>query len=65
MAAIEQYRVTTSDGKYTAIVYDNGTMSFLRHGKPWPAADQFSHVGMILTFVQDLREAQECHEAHN
>lgn len=52
----EQYRVTTSDGKYTAIVHNNGSMTFLRYGEPWPAADQFAQVGMILALVQDLQQ---------
>jgi hypothetical protein len=56
----ERLRVTTSDGKYTVIQEEAGSMRFLRHGEPWPAADRdFAHVGLILTLAQDLEEARK------
>jgi hypothetical protein len=42
-------KVTTGDGKYTVIIEDNGSMSFLRYGEPWETANRdFAHVGLIL-----------------
>ena len=53
----ERMRVTTSDGKYTVILKQNGGMRFLRHGEPWPSADeQFAHVGMILALAQEIEQ---------
>ena len=52
-------RVTTGGGKYTVIQLEAGGMRFLRHGEPWPAADEaFAHVGLILALAQDLDDAR-------
>lgn len=57
-------KVSTNDGKYTVIQEDAGGMRFLRHGQPWPAADEsFAHVGMILAIAQELEAARAVVEA--
>lgn len=57
---MERLRCTTSDGKYTVIQEETGSMRFLRHGQPWPEADeQFAHIGLILALAQDLAGLRE------
>lgn len=52
--------VTVGDGKYTIIQHTTGSMSFLRRGEPWPAANRdFAHVGLILVLAQEVRELRE------
>lgn len=52
---MSRLEVTTSDKKYTVIQEDGGRMTFLRHGKPWPEADeQFAFVGLILGLAQEV-----------
>lgn len=57
----EDFRVTFDHDKYTIIVHEPGAprlMTFLRHGEPWPAADE-QHVGdkmlhSLVCLVRDL-----------
>lgn len=51
--------ITTKDKKYTVILGQQGKMSFLRHGEPWPAADkEFAFVGLIMDLAADLYETR-------
>ena len=52
MAAL---RVTIHDGKYTAVMNDNGTIhEILRHGEPW--GRDVTGDGFILALVQEIIE---------
>lgn len=54
-------RATFSDGKYTIIQRADGYMEFLRHGEPWPAANDsdWKYAGMILGAAQEIASLRE------
>lgn len=52
-------RITTlDDGKYT-IQHENGSLTFLRHGNAWPAADDLKYSGVVLSLVQRIEELED------
>jgi hypothetical protein len=54
----DHYTISLGDGKYTVINYGD-RREFLRHGEPWPAADnlRFSHV--ITAMVERIEELEK------
>jgi hypothetical protein len=51
------YTLKLDGGKYT-VINDNGQMTFLRHGEPWPAADDLKHAGVVLAMAQRIEELE-------
>lgn len=53
----ELLQVSTTDGKYTIIQTEAGNLTFLRHGEPWPVANEaLAHSGLVLALAQDLSD---------
>jgi len=46
-------RITLEDGKYT-ILNDNGVLTMLRHGEPWPASADLCRAGVVLALVHEV-----------
>lgn len=48
-------RVELDGGKYTAIRFDlGGGVTWLRHGKPWPAMDELRHSNAVNELVDEV-----------
>lgn len=52
------YQIKLEKGKYL-IVNDNGSLTILRHGLPWPAADNLKHAKLVLCLAQRIEELEE------
>lgn len=51
--------IETNDKKYAIVFSEIGAVEgFLRHGEPWPAADDWKHAKMISTLFYDLHETR-------
>lgn len=47
------YTIKLEQGKYL-IRNDNGSLTILRHGVDWPAAEDLKHVGIVLALAQRI-----------
>lgn len=52
------YSIKLEKGKYL-IVNDNNSLTILRNGLDWPAADQLKHVGLVLALAQRIEELEK------
>ena len=51
------YSIKLEHGKYL-VVNDNGSLTILRHGAEWPAAEELKHVGIVLSLAQRIEELE-------
>lgn len=52
------YTIKLEGGKYL-VVNDNGSLTILRHGEPWPAAEELKHVKLVGALAARVQELEE------
>jgi len=52
--------IEIANGKYAFVMKDDGTIdSILRHGAPWPAANNLIYMGVVLALVQEVESTRD------
>lgn len=51
------YTIKLEQGKYL-IINDNGSLTILRNGEPWPAAEELKHVKLVGALAARIEELE-------
>lgn len=54
----DHYTISLRDGKYTVINTFGKPLEFLRHGEPWPGADDLRFTNVVIAMADRIQELE-------